>query len=307
MPMHPHIPAPKPCCLPGGRDSGAAPATPGRARLGVLQLDPEAAPSLAGLPERLDALADEGAQVLLLPEFWNASFDGGALAKGALASEEELAPLLAWSARRPGLLLCPGSLPLRLDDGGAPDLVNRSWLIQDGRILARYDKLHLFGPLGEPAWVRAGGSPCVADALIDGARLRVGLAICYDLRFPELFRDLAARGAELVLLPAQWPRARHFAFHHLLRARALENGIAVAGVNRLGRSGGTAFDGGSAAYGMGEEQVFLAPLYGRKSAVCELDLEGVRRERGRLDAVADRRYGLRLVESPAGPADDGRR
>jgi predicted amidohydrolase len=258
----------------------------------VLQLDPEQAPPLARLPDRLEDLADQGARVILLPEFWNATFDGGRLARGTLEDEGALSPLLAWSARRPGLLLCPGSLPLRLRDARTPALANRTWLIQDGRILARYDKLHLFGPMGEPAWVRAGDTPCVADLVMDGKRLRVGLAICYDLRFPELFRDLAARGAELVLLPAQWPRARHLAFHHLLRARAMENGITVAGANRLGRSGNTAFDGGSAAYGMGDGHVFLEPLYDREGAVVDLDLAAVRQERAGLDAVADRRYGL---------------
>ena len=262
-----------------------------RLTVGILQLDPEAALSLESLPGLLEPLAEAGAQVLLLPEFWNAAFEDGALSRGALASEEELAPLLAFSAARPGLLLCPGSLPLRLGDGRAPDLVNRSWLMQAGRIVARYDKLHLFGPMGEPARVRPGGAPCVADAQIGGAALRVGLAICYDLRFPELFRDLAARGAELILLPAQWPLARRLPFRHLLRARAMENGVAVVGVNRSGRSGAVDFLGGSAAYGPGDDQVYLEMEEG-ESAVFSIDLAAVRQVRAQADAVADRRYRL---------------
>ncbi len=263
-------------------------------RLGVLQVDPERAPTLRELPARLDSLAAEGAQVILLPEFWNASFEAGRLRRGALRAEEELAPLLEWTVRHPGLLLCPGSLPLEISHGDAPLLVNRSWLLQEGRVLARYDKLHLFGPMGEPQWVRPGNAPCLCQVDLPQGRLTVGLAICYDLRFPELFRDLASRGAELILLPAQWPRQRHGAFHHLLHARAMENGICVVGVNRLGRSGGTDFAGGSAAYGMGEEHIFLKPLYDAEGAVVTLDLAAVRRERARLDAVADRRYRLEL-------------
>ncbi len=274
-----------------------------RLRLAVLQLDPEQAPTLAELPGRLEALAGQGAQTILLPEFWNTAFESGRLARGALGDEKELAPLLEWSARHPRLLLCPGSLPVRVTTGEGPQLVNRSWLIQDGAIRLRYDKLHVFGPLGEPAWVRPGQRPALAEVEFEAGSLCVGLAICYDLRFPELFRDLAARGAELILLPAQWPRARHFAFHHLLRARALENGISVVGVNRLGRSGGTDFGGGSAAYGMGDEQVFLEPLYDRESALVELDLAAVRRERAQLDAVADRRY--RLTLEPGTPLVPG--
>jgi len=271
-----------------------APTPVQRLRLGVLQLDPEQAPTLGELPRHLDRLVAEGANLLLLPELWNAAFDAGQLRRGALRSEEELAPLLEWSAGHPTVLLCPGSLPVSLHDGLLPDLVNRSWLIQAGRVLARYDKLHLFGPMGEPAWIRPGSAPTVCQVDFPMGSLVVGLAICYDLRFPELFRDMAASGAELILLPAQWPRSRHAAFHHLLHARAMENGITVAGVNRQGRSGNTDFMGGSAAYGMGERHLFLPPVLDRQWAVADLDLEAVRRERGRLDAVADRRYRLSL-------------
>lgn len=270
----------------------AAGPPPRRARVGILQLDPERAPALEELPERLDVLVEQGAEILALPEFWNAAFEEGRLSRGALDSEEELEPLLEWSARRPQVLLCPGSLPLRVAE--APGLANRTWLIQGGAIQARYDKLHLFGPLGEPAWVRPGQGPALATVSVGGGPLTVGLAICYDLRFPELFRDLAARGAELVLLPAQWPKVRHKAFHHLLQARAMENGISVVGINRGGASGNTEFGGGSAAYGMGDDHVFLGPLGDGEAAWFEVDLEAVRRERARLDAVADRRYRLTL-------------
>lgn len=275
-------------------DGLSAPSLVDVMRLGVLQLDPEQAPLLEELPRQLDDLAAAGAQVLVLPELWNATFEAGRLRQGALASEDELSPLLEWTERNPGLLLCPGSLPLEVTHGGPPFLVNRSWLLQSGRVLARYDKLHLFGPMGEPQWVRPGNRSCLCPVEMPQGRLVVGLAICYDLRFPELFRDLAGQGAELILLPAQWPRHRHRAFHHLLLARAMENGITVVGVNRQGCSGGTEFNGGSAAYGMGDGQVFLAPCYEHHAVVAELDLAAVRRERTHLDAVADRRYRLVL-------------
>lgn len=264
-------------------------------RLGLLQIDPEEGLGPATLAPRLERLAGRGAELLLLPEFWNAAFDGERLARGALSVDErELEPLLDWSARRPEAVLCPGSLPVALAVERGPALANRSWLIQAGRVLARYDKLHLFGPMGEPAWVRAGAEAVAAEARPGGRPLRIGLSICYDLRFPELYRDLAARGAELLLAPAQWPAQRIFAFHHLLRARAIENGVAVVGCNRSGSSGRTLFGGGSAAYGMGEGQIFLPPLPDGEDAVFEIDLAAVAAERAKLDAVADRRYGLRI-------------
>lgn len=96
-----------------------------------------------------------------------------------------------------------------------------------GDILAAYAKIHLFSPGGEDRYYTAGDR--IATFTVDGTTF--GLAVCYDLRFPELFRIYALAGAECVLVPAAWPCCRVRHWETLLPARALENRYYVAGVN----------------------------------------------------------------------------
>lgn len=102
---------------------------------------------------------------------------------------------------------------------------------REGEILAIYDKIHLFSPMGEKQRYTPGRSPLVVE--FEG--IRFGLSICYDLRFPELYRAERQEDAEVFLVPAQWPAERSDHFAILLRARALENLAYVIGVNRTGR------------------------------------------------------------------------
>lgn len=114
-----------------------------------------------------------------------------------------------------------------------------------GHVVAAYRKLHLFDALSvrESATMQPGAAiPPVWE--LDG--VRVGMGICYDLRFPELFRSLAERGAELVVLPSAWYAGSLKEDHWLtlLRARAIENTVYVAGANQAGGP----FCGRSAAF-----------------------------------------------------------
>src|SRR5664279_2806969 len=101
----------------------------------------------------------------------------------------------------------------------------------DGSLLAAYRKLHPFS-YGDENLHYSGGDDCPVFE-IDG--IPCGLQICYDLRFPEPFRALAARGAEVIFVPANWPARRISAWSTLLAARAIENQLAVCGVNRVGQ------------------------------------------------------------------------
>ncbi|MBW2355641.1 MAG: carbon-nitrogen hydrolase family protein [Deltaproteobacteria bacterium] len=115
----------------------------------------------------------------------------------------------------------------------------------EGRIVASYRKLHLFDALNvrESDIMTPGDDP---PPVVDIAGVRVGLAICYDLRFPEIFRYLAVQGAQLVLVPSAWYQGPMKAVHWLtlLRARAIENTFYVAGCNLVG----SAFCGSSAVF-----------------------------------------------------------
>jgi omega-amidase len=131
-----------------------------------------------------------------------------------------------------------------------------------------------------------GGAECPLFA-IDG--IPCGLQICYDLRFPEPFRALATKGAELVFVPANWPVRRIVAWSTLLAARAIENQMAVCGVNRVGRDpqhveypGHSAIHdcfGAALAEGGSEEGLVIA----------DVDIGQIRAWRARFPALNDRR------------------
>lgn len=116
----------------------------------------------------------------------------------------------------------------------------------DGRELSSYQKIHPFSLGGEDRMFEGGTT--VVTATVGGFTLQT--AVCYDLRFPELFRaaghDEAGRAADLIVVPANWPASRREHWDVLLRARAIENQCYVAGVNCLGTQHGTSYAGGSA-------------------------------------------------------------
>lgn len=112
-----------------------------------------------------------------------------------------------------------------------------------GSLVATYAKQRLFAFASEDDHYRAGSGAAVID--IDG--VRVSPFVCYDLRFPELFRA-AAPACDLMVVIANWPATRRPHWDALLPARAIENLAYVAGINRTGSAGGIQYDGGSAAY-----------------------------------------------------------
>jgi predicted amidohydrolase len=202
-----------------------------------------------------------GADILLLPELWFQGYDleradqwAAPLGEGGFA---EMAAL----AREHGLYVA-GSV---LEDH--PGGVSNTAALYDpqGTLLGSYRKIHLFRLMEEPRYL-TGGDRAVLCPTPWGP---VGLAICYDLRFPELFRTMALAGAVLFLVPAQWPIRRIEAWKLLARARAVENELFVATCNRVGTGGDVIFPGQSAVidpWGRAlveendEERLLVAPV-----------------------------------------------
>lgn len=156
--------------------------------------------------------------------------DGGAkLERSRVEDQDPALPIFAALAGELGIWLLIGSLAIKVDD---KKTANRSFVIgPDGKIAARYDKIHLFDvdlPSGEQyreSNTVAGGSAAVAADLPWG---RIGLSICYDLRFPHLYRSLAKSGAFALTVPSAFTETTGKAhWHVLLRARAIENGAFV--------------------------------------------------------------------------------
>jgi omega-amidase len=194
-------------------------------------------PNLARVSGLARDAAAEGANLLLLPELWSSGYDLARAPAHAQAARAEVLPEIERLAREHRLCIA-GSL-LLADESGP---VRNTMVVvdPDGRQVAAYPKVHLFGPMGEDATLAPGDSPVTAALPWCDA----GLAVCYDLRFPELFRAYA--GAELTLLSAEWPVSRVEHWRTLLRARAIENQCFVAACNSVGGPGPARFAGRSA-------------------------------------------------------------
>ncbi len=250
-----------------------------------------------GEPERnletVRALAAEaaarGSDLLLLPELWSSGYDLERAAEHATPVDQGVFAAVAGLARRHRLHIA-GSLLGRMAGGGVG---NTAVLIDpQGRILATYSKIHLFRLMAEERYLAPGHELAVAETPWG----RSGLAICYDLRFPEQFRAYALAGATMLLLPAEWPHPRLDHWRTLLRARAIENQLFVAGCNRVGRSGETSFCGHSAIVDPWGEVV----VEGGEEATlltATIDTAQVADVRARIPIFADRRpdvYGQSL-------------
>jgi len=131
-----------------------------------------------------------------------------------------------------------GSVAFR---GGSSRVTNTSLVFHRRRIIHRYDKIHLFRPTLDHRYFAPGADVRIFNAQIGRSRIRCGVVICYDLRFPELARALASQGMDLLFVPARWPVARDQAWRTLLQARAIENQIFVAGCNARGVEGGYSY------------------------------------------------------------------
>ena len=186
----------------------------------------------------LIAEAAANAAVVVLPEIWTTGY---ALRQVAEMAEDEAGPTLTGIreiAAREGVTVVAGSLTLRRQGR----IYNESVVIgPDGTTVANYAKLHLFSMTGEERFFAAGDRRCLFD--IGG--VRAGLAICYDLRFPELFRSLTHEGAQIIFIPSEWPLVRALPWQILSRARAIENQIYVCAVNCIGEHRGSPFAGQS--------------------------------------------------------------
>lgn len=181
----------------------------------------------------IEKAAAAGARLVVLPEMWSSGYDYRHLAELAGRTPEVLERLCDLS--RAHNLVIVGSLA----EPHGEHVCNSAWVIDGGEIAGQYRKLHLFSPMGEDRFLDAGDKTLVVDTSAG----RLGVAICYDLRFPELFRRMALDGAEIVCLPAEWPKPRQEHWRTLLRARAIENQLFVAASNCCGVQGKLDFFG----------------------------------------------------------------
>lgn len=205
--------------------------------------------SLRDIAANLPIVADlvrqarrDGADLVLLPENVSMLEPEAALLRQKAAPEEShpALPVFAELARETGAWLLVGSLAIRLEDGR---VANRSLLLDAaGAVVARYDKIHLFdvdlGP-GESYRESATIAPGARAVVAPTPWGRLGLSVCYDVRFAHLYRHLAKSGADFLAIPAAFTRVTGEAHWHILvRARAIETGCYVFAPAQTGTHAG---------------------------------------------------------------------
>jgi predicted amidohydrolase len=235
-----------------------------------------------------------GAEMLFTPEMSGLLDRDSARAAKSLRREEEDEVLAACreAARRHRIWLHIGSLAVLVEDG---KVANRGFIIdREGEIRARYDKIHLFDvdlPTGE-SWresnVYSAGKGVV---LVNGTPVgKLGLTICYDLRFPGLFARLAEADADVIAVPAAFtvPTGRAH-WHILLRARAIEAGLFVVAAAQVGRheDGRNTFGHSLVADPWGEILLDMGDQPG--VGFADIDLKRISDVRGRIPALNHRR------------------
>lgn len=213
----------------------------------------------------IERAAELGAHVVVLPEMFNTGFT---FASGELAEEANTLGLrfLEAEAKKFGIVLC-GTLPNLQKRLG---LFNTMYVVSSSGLLAEYSKMHLFSYGGESK-LYTPGNRTVTLMMED---VRVSLFICYDLRFADVFFDLAYV-TDVYIVCANWPSSRQHHWDSLLSARAIENLAYVVGVNRVGSSGNTHYTGSSRiisptgkilAYADDKEDVICADVYAQNVA-----------------------------------------
>jgi len=274
-------------------------------KIAALQMvsTPRVEHNLATASRLIAQAADAGARWVALPEYFclMGHSDRDKLAIAEVAGAGPIQDMLSGAARRHGVWMIGGTLPIRCDD---PEHVFNACCVYapDGTMAARYDKIHLFcfdngrERYDEGRVLRAGSEPVAVSGSADGdiAALRVGLSICYDLRFPELYRALMTMPGQppcdLIAVPAAFTHTTGQAhWELLLRARAVENQCYV-----IAAAQGGLHENGRRTWGYSMivdpwGEIVAVQSEGEGVVIADLDLDRLAAVRLQLPALKHRR------------------
>ena len=255
-------------------------------------IDPAA--NARALTDAIEEASAGGAEILFTPEMTGLLDRDSARAAQALRSQDEDQVLAACreAAARHRMWVHIGSLAVLADNG---KVANRSFVIdREGAVRGTYDKLHLFDvdlPTGE-SWRESNTySPGAGVTLVNGTPVgKLGLTICYDLRFPSLFARLAESGADVITVPAAFtvPTGKAH-WHVLLRARAIEAGLFVVAAAQVGHheDGRNTFGHSLVVDPWGEVLLDMGEEHG--IGFADIDLKRISDVRSRIPALNHRR------------------
>ncbi|MFD9006865.1 carbon-nitrogen family hydrolase [Streptomyces sp. NPDC059582] len=263
-------------------------------RVSLIQLSVDASDSAGERRRRAASLVRgrAGDDLVVLPELWAAgawSYDRWAC--DAEPVDGPTAEIMSTAARAAGVWLHAGSIVERDEDG---TLFNTALLFdRTGELRGRYRKIHRYGFDSGEAALMGGGRDLVTVPTDIGV---IGLAICYDLRFPELFRGLLDAGAELIVVPAAWPAARSGHWQLLTRTRALEEQVFLLACCAVGAHGGMEQGGHSMVIDPWGTVLGEAGT-AQETVTVDCDLAEVARIRSELPVLRDR---VLAIEAPGG-------
>jgi len=227
----------------------------------------------------LRQLAVADVHLAVLPEMFSCSFDNDRLKDHAGQTDQIIEQFCLFSKQNNMAL--SGTLPEQEGDHIFNTMV---FIDTDGKIKARYRKLHLFKLTDEHLYYTAGSDTCVIDTSFG----KIGMMTCYDLRFPELARALFLQGARMIIVSAQWPSPRKEHWKTLIKARAIENQLFMICANRTGTEDDLKFPGMSMIV-----DPFGTVLTDAKEpdgvATAVLEMEKVEQYRTLIPCMADRR------------------
>jgi predicted amidohydrolase len=263
-------------------------------RVAAVQINSDDEPdrNIEAAEKQVRAAAAAGAELVALPEKWSLLGPGELLAERAepLDDSAAVAAARAW-ARELGIDLLAGSVAERRD--GDERVANTSLLIdREGGIVAAYRKIHMFDVDVGGVSYRESEHEAAGDEIVlaTAGGLEVGLSVCYDLRFPELYRILALRGARLITVPSAFTATTGEAhWEPLIRARAIENQLFIVAPGQHGQAPPHYDSWGHSMIVDPWGRVLAELERGDGFVVAELDLDQLARVRRDLPSLANRR------------------
>ena len=217
-----------------------------KVKIAAVQFQPDAndfEKNLSKIISMTDKALSSGAKIAILPEICDFAYDMKAMKLNFDKHAGEATSAISQLAKKHRALIAAG-----LADKRGDDFFNTCTLFDStGAIAAKYDKNHLcvVPPYDEPLFFKYGEKIFTKEMQIDGEKIKLGFSICFDIRFPELYRKLAAEGAELVIHPTAFPMMRIEQFEVCARARTIENQFFFAAANVCGTTGGVQLGGNS--------------------------------------------------------------
>ena len=233
------------------------------------------------IEEMLIEAGEKGAEMVVLPELWNVGYDLENIAEHAEDTSGPSLALLREYAKKYSMVVVGGSIMERKGD----KYYNTCFVFgKNGEIISKYRKAHLYTHGFEESKYFENGDELVLFE-VDG--VKIGMMICYDMWFPAFARNLALRGAEMLLLPGQWPFKRIKTMHSFCVARAMENYCNMLACNNYGSSIAVAANGEIIATAGQEPEVLIV----------DVDTDLPKKIKGFNNTMEDRRPFLDEIDS----------